>query len=209
MTHRAKFPFLRTIEEFDFMVRTGLRKELLGSYLGPEFVPEGRSLLHYGPSGTGKTHVAIVVAYKAIQHGSDARFVTAAHLIDELSSASRDSRRPADSKGSRGVDLLTGLRSIAPHFPLGAAPGRAKSHPTRGPLETPSGPFGRPWRVCIRSGISIPTVSFSEGVAASVARRYEGRLNVLGPERGRTTPRARRQPPSLRAPTSAFRRRNE
>jgi DNA replication protein DnaC len=92
MTHRAKFPFLRTIEEFDFAYQSGLRKELLGSYLGPEFVPEGRSLLLYGPSGVGKTHVAIAIAYKAIQHGSDARFVTAAHLIDELSSASRDGK---------------------------------------------------------------------------------------------------------------------
>ena len=45
MTHRAKFPFLRTIEEFDFAFQSGLRKELLGSYLGPEFVPEGRNLL--------------------------------------------------------------------------------------------------------------------------------------------------------------------
>lgn len=51
MTHRARFPFLRTIEEFDFTFQSGLRKELLGSYLGPEFVPEGRSLLLYGPSG--------------------------------------------------------------------------------------------------------------------------------------------------------------
>ncbi len=41
MTHRARFPFLRTIEEFDFSYQTGLRKELLGSYLGPEFVHEG------------------------------------------------------------------------------------------------------------------------------------------------------------------------
>ena len=80
MTHRARFPFLRTIKEFDFAFQSGLRKELLGSYLGPEFVPEGRNLLLYGPSGTGKAHVAIAIAYKAIQHGSDARFVTAAHL---------------------------------------------------------------------------------------------------------------------------------
>jgi DNA replication protein DnaC len=40
----------------------------------------------------GKTHVAVTIAYKAIQNGSDARFVTVAHLIDELSSASRDGK---------------------------------------------------------------------------------------------------------------------
>jgi len=90
MTRWAKFPFLRTIEEFDFAFQSGLRKELLGSYLGPEFVSEGRNLIAYGPSGTGKTHVAVAIAYKAIQNGSDARFVTAANLLDELSSASRE-----------------------------------------------------------------------------------------------------------------------
>ena len=90
MTRWAKFPFLRTIEEFDFSWQTGLRKELLGSYLGPEFVSEGRNLIAYGPSGTGKSHVAVAIAYRAIQNGSDARFVTAAHLLDELSAASRD-----------------------------------------------------------------------------------------------------------------------
>jgi len=92
MTHRAHFPFVRTIEEFDFTFQTGLRKELLGSYLGPEFVSEGRNLIAYGPSGTGKSHMAVAIAYKAIQNGSDARFVTAAHLIDELSQASQKGR---------------------------------------------------------------------------------------------------------------------
>jgi DNA replication protein DnaC len=88
-TRWAKFPFLRTIEEFDFTFQSGLKKELLGSYLGPEFVSEGRNLIAYGPSGTGKTHVAVAIAYKAIQNGADARFVTAAHLMDDLSWASR------------------------------------------------------------------------------------------------------------------------
>ena len=92
MTRKARFPFLRTIEEFDFNYQSGLRKELLGSYLGPEFVAEGRCLIACGPSGSGKTHMAIAIAYRAIQNGSDARFVTAAHLIDDLTGASRDGR---------------------------------------------------------------------------------------------------------------------
>ena len=56
MTRRAKFPFLRTIEEFDFSWQSGLRKELLGPYLGPELVSEGGNLIAYGRSGTGKSH---------------------------------------------------------------------------------------------------------------------------------------------------------
>jgi DNA replication protein DnaC len=44
----------------------------------------------YGKPGRGKTHLAIAVAYRAIQNGFTARFITAAALIDELAAASRD-----------------------------------------------------------------------------------------------------------------------
>lgn len=87
---RAGFPFLRSIDEFDFSLQSNVRKALLGSYLGPELVSEGRSLILFGKTGRGKTHLAIAIAYKAIQNGFSARFVTAAELISELSDAVRD-----------------------------------------------------------------------------------------------------------------------
>lgn len=91
-TRKAYFPFLRTIEEFDFKLQTSVRLSLLGSYLGPELVTEGRSLILGGRSGRGKTHLAVSIAYRAIQNGYDARFTTAAQLIEELSAAARDGR---------------------------------------------------------------------------------------------------------------------
>ena len=89
-TRKAHFPFLRTIEEFDFKLQTTVRRSLLGSYLGPELVTEGRSLILGGRSGRGKTHLAVSIAYRAIQNGYDARFTTAAQLIEGLSAAARD-----------------------------------------------------------------------------------------------------------------------
>jgi DNA replication protein DnaC len=88
-TRRAHFPFLRTIEEFNFKFQSSLRLSLLGSYLGPELVTEGRCLILGGKPGTGKTHLAVAIAYRAIQNGYDARFATAAQLIEELSGAAR------------------------------------------------------------------------------------------------------------------------
>jgi len=58
---------------------------MLGSYLGPEFVTEGRNAIFSGPSGRGKTHLSVAIAYRAIQHGYEARFVGADALIGELS----------------------------------------------------------------------------------------------------------------------------
>ena len=88
-TRKAHFPFLRTIEEFDFTFQTSVRLNLLGSYLGPELVTEGRNLIFLGRPGTGKTHLAVAIAYRAIQNGYDARFTTTADLIDRLAAATR------------------------------------------------------------------------------------------------------------------------
>ena len=89
---RAGFPFLKTIDDFDFTLQSTLRLALLGSYLGPELVAEGRCLVLSGKTGRGKTHVAVAIAYRAIQNGFTARFITAKELIDDLS----DPRRTGD-----------------------------------------------------------------------------------------------------------------
>jgi DNA replication protein DnaC len=89
---KARFPFLRTIDDFNFTFQTTLRLQMLGSYLGAEFVTGGRNALLSGPSGTGKTHLAIALAYRAIQHGYEARFVGADVLIGELSRAATKGR---------------------------------------------------------------------------------------------------------------------
>src|SRR6266566_8736649 len=92
MVRRAHFPFLKTIDDFNFMYQSTVRLSLLGSALAPDFVTEGRCLIFGGQPGRGKTHLAVAIAYRAIQNGFDARFVTAAELIDELSAAFRSGR---------------------------------------------------------------------------------------------------------------------
>ena len=92
VAHRAGFPYLKTIDDFNFTFQSTLRLALLGSALSPDFVTEGRALILLGKPGRGKTHLAIAVAYRAIQNGFTARFVTAAELIDALSAAFRAGR---------------------------------------------------------------------------------------------------------------------
>jgi DNA replication protein DnaC len=89
---QARFPFLKTVEEFDFSFQSSVRLPSLGSYLGPELVSGGRNLILQGKSGRGKSHLVIAIAYRAIQNGFTARFVTAAVLIESLSVASRQGR---------------------------------------------------------------------------------------------------------------------
>jgi DNA replication protein DnaC len=88
----AAFPFLRTIDEFDFTYQSTLRLTTIGSLLTPDFVTEGHAVIFEGKPGRGKTHLAIAIAYRALQNGFDALFTTAAELIDELSAAGREGK---------------------------------------------------------------------------------------------------------------------
>jgi len=89
---KAHFPFFKTIDEFDFSLQTTLRQSLLGSYLGPDFVTEGRSLILFGKTGRGKTHLAVAIGYRAIQNGFETLCTTAAELVEDLSNASQQGR---------------------------------------------------------------------------------------------------------------------
>src|ERR1051325_901767 len=104
VTSRCGFPFLKTVDDFDFTYQSTVKLSLLGSALSPDFVTDGRSLILHGKPGRGKTHIAIAVGYRAIQNGFDTLFVTAAELIEDLSVASREGRL---------ADALT--RYVTPH----------------------------------------------------------------------------------------------
>jgi DNA replication protein DnaC len=83
------FPSSRRSTNFNFAYQSTVRLQLLGSALTPDFVTEARSLIFTGKPGRGKTHLAVAIAYRAIQNGFDAFFTTAATLIDDLSAAFR------------------------------------------------------------------------------------------------------------------------
>jgi len=92
LVRHAGFPFFKTIDDFNFTFQTTLRLQMLGSALAPDFVTEGRCLILLGKTGRGKTHLAVAIAYRAIQNGFEALCITAAALIDDLSRASREGR---------------------------------------------------------------------------------------------------------------------
>src|SRR6516165_140238 len=99
LTRSAHFPFFKTIEEFDFSLQSTLRLSLVGSYLGPDLVSQGRPLILYGKTGRGKTHLAVAIGYRAIQNGFETLCTTAAKLIEDLSNAGK--------KGNLQEALLT------------------------------------------------------------------------------------------------------
>ena len=84
MTRQARFPFMSPVETLTFAPKGNVRRDLVAPFLAPDYVASGKHLILSGKTGRGKTALAIAIAIKAIQHGADARFVTATGLIDQL-----------------------------------------------------------------------------------------------------------------------------
>lgn len=61
VVRRARFPFLKTIDDFTFLYQSTVRLSLLGSALSADFTTEGHCLIFNGKPGRGKTHLAIAL----------------------------------------------------------------------------------------------------------------------------------------------------
>lgn len=88
----AKFPYLRTIDEFDFSFQPELDRERVLSLFSLKFIAEKGNVLLIGPPGVGKTHLAVSLGIAACQNGFMTYFTTFSELIDELGRANKQGR---------------------------------------------------------------------------------------------------------------------
>ncbi|WP_215281089.1 ATP-binding protein, partial [Escherichia coli] len=91
-TRMAAFPAVKTFEEYDFTFATGTPQKQLQSLRSLSFIERNENIVLLGPSGVGKTHLAIAMGYEAVRAGIKVRFTTAADLLLQLSTAQRQGR---------------------------------------------------------------------------------------------------------------------
>lgn len=88
----AGFPAIKTIDEYDFKFAVGAPKKLIQELCSLSFIERNENVILLGPSGVGKTHVAISLGYLAAQRLIKTRFVAASDLMLQLSTAHRQNR---------------------------------------------------------------------------------------------------------------------
>ena len=91
-THLARFPFVKTLEAFDWSYQPSLDKKQLLSLATCRFIETGENVILLGPPGVGKTHLAVGLGLKAIQHGYRVLFTTAAAMLATLTKALSENR---------------------------------------------------------------------------------------------------------------------
>jgi DNA replication protein DnaC len=92
LTRMACLPGLKTLEAFDFGFASGVPKVQVLELAQLAFIERTENIVLIGPSGVGKTHLAVALGYRATQAGIKTRFITAADLMLQLGIANRQGR---------------------------------------------------------------------------------------------------------------------
>jgi DNA replication protein DnaC len=83
----AGFPAIKLFDDYDFKFAAGAPRKTVQTLQSMAFVQRKENVIFLGPSGVGKTHLAIALGYLATQSGIRVRFTTAADLVLQLEKA--------------------------------------------------------------------------------------------------------------------------
>jgi DNA replication protein DnaC len=89
---QARFPWIKTVEQFDFSFQPSLDKRQVRELAGLSFVERAHNVVILGPPGVGKTHLAVALGVKAVEAGCSVLFLTLETLMARLTRAQHENR---------------------------------------------------------------------------------------------------------------------
>ena len=92
LVKQARFPAVKSLDEFEFERVPGLDKGAVLELAECEYVARRENVVAVGPGGTGKTHIALGLGLAACRKGISVGFTTVASLTEELVEARAEKR---------------------------------------------------------------------------------------------------------------------
>jgi DNA replication protein DnaC len=80
----AKFPRIKRLSEFNVDAVPTIAAAHLATLATGAYIDAGEPIVLLGDSGTGKTHLLVALGLAACEQGRRVRYVTTAHLVNEL-----------------------------------------------------------------------------------------------------------------------------
>ena len=102
----AKFGSRKTIEDFIFDHRPGLKRDTIPHLATGTFLAKAENVVLLGPPGTGKTHLAVGLGIKAAQAGHRVLFAPATEWVTRLQDAHQRGRLAGEIARLRRYGLL-------------------------------------------------------------------------------------------------------
>ena len=103
---QARFPVLKTLEQFDFTWPTKINRLAVQNLFRLKFIEDKANAIVIGGVGLGKSHLAIALGYAAAVAGFRVRFTTAIDVVNTLSAAHNAGRFVQELKKYTRPDLL-------------------------------------------------------------------------------------------------------
>lgn len=88
----ARFPWLKTLEQYDFDFQPSLDRRQVKELASARFVELAHNVVILGPPGVGKTHLAVALGIKAVEAGYSVLFLTLENLMTRLVRARYENR---------------------------------------------------------------------------------------------------------------------
>jgi DNA replication protein DnaC len=88
----ARFPWIKTLEQFDFEFQPSIDRKQVRELAGLAFVERAHNVVLLGPPGVGKSHLAIALGVKAVEAGYSVLFQTLETLMTRLTRARHENR---------------------------------------------------------------------------------------------------------------------
>lgn len=88
----ARFPWVKTLDQFDFEFQPSIDRKMIRELAGLSFVERTDNVVLLGPPGVGKTHLAIALGIKAVEAGYSVLFLTLETLMSRLVRARHENR---------------------------------------------------------------------------------------------------------------------
>ncbi len=102
----ARFPAVKTLDDFDFTVQTSVSRQVIAHLAQLDFLAEAQNVVFLGPPGTGKTHLSIALGVAAARRGHRVAFATAHQWVNRLGAAKRAGRLDEELERLGRIPLL-------------------------------------------------------------------------------------------------------